>query len=211
MTLLSGDLNHNNKLDINETWKYSCTSTLLATTINTAIATAHSDDSCNQVAIATVVSTVVVGSSLPPPLISIVKVPSQLTPFPVGGGDVKYTYTVLNPGVVAMHDVTVTDDKCSPLILRTSSDINHNHLLDVTEKRIYTCSTNIQDSTRNVATAKGEANGFTALAYAFANVLVSAPDHPAAPGLPKTGLPVESEYTPWNMVVLASFFMVISS
>lgn len=95
--LLSGDINNNQKLDPTEKWKYSCTSTLLATTTNTAVASGYSDDAYRQLAVATAVATVVVGAPLTPPLISIVKVPSRLTPFSFGGGDVTYTYTVRNP------------------------------------------------------------------------------------------------------------------
>lgn len=81
VVFLSGDVNNNKKLDPTEKWKYSCISTLLKTTTNTAIATGYSDDIYHQTAVATAVATVVVGSPLPPPLISIVKVPSRLTPF----------------------------------------------------------------------------------------------------------------------------------
>jgi hypothetical protein len=182
VTRLSGDVNNNNKLDIGESWKYGCTATLSTTTTNTAVVTGYSDDSYHHAAVATALATVVVGASVTPPLINIVKVPSRLTPFPFGGGDVTYAYTVTNPGVVALHDVAVTDDKCTP-VSRVSGDINANNLLDVGESWIYTCRTNVSASTRNIATAKGTANGFIALGYAFANVYVS------APSLPNTGFP----------------------
>ena len=81
-----------------------------------------------------------------------------------------------------MHSVVVTDDKCAPVSF-VSGDTNSDNLLDPSESWIYTCKTNIKVSTRNTATAKGEANGLIALDYAFANVLVS------APGLPNTGFP----------------------
>lgn len=184
VTLLSGDSNSNGKLDITEKWKYSCTTTLSNTTINTAVATGYSDDSYHQAAIATAIATVVVGAPVPPPLIAIVKVPSRLTPFPFGGGNVTYTYTVTNPGVVALHDVSVTDDKCAPISVPTG-DTNGDNLLDPTETWTYTCQTNVSISTRNVATALGKANGLTAINYAFATVLVS------FPGPPNTGLPPE--------------------
>ena len=187
VTYVSGDLNGNGKLDPHENWKYSCTTTLSKTTTNTAIATGYSDDAYHQAAIATAVATVVVGAPLTPPLINIVKVPSRLTPFPFGGGDVTYAYVVTNPGVVSMHDVTVVDDKCSP-VSRNFNDANlngnnNNNLLDPGESWSYTCRTNVPVSSMNVAEAEGSANGFTALGYAFATVLV------ATPGLPNTGFP----------------------
>jgi len=193
VTLLSGDDNANGKLDLTEYWKYSCTTTLSTTTTNTAVATGYTNDPYRQAAIATAVATVVVGvpglpntGLLPPPLITIVKVPSRLTPFPYGGGDVTYTYTVTNPGVVPLHDVTVTDDKCAP-VSRISGDTNGDNLLDLTESWIYTCRANVPISTRNVATAKGTANGLVNIGYAFATVLVSAPSFPNT-GFPPKGI-----------------------
>ena len=180
VTLLSGDVNGNHKLDPGEKWQYTCTTMLSNTTTNTAIATGHSDDGFNQTTIATAIATVVVGSAIPSPLINIIKVPSRLTPFPVGGGDVAYVYTVTNPGVAAIHDVLVTDDRCTPVV-SLSGDANNNSLLDPSETWMYTCRTHISGSTMNIATAKGKVNGILALDYAFATVLV------ALPGLPDTG------------------------
>ncbi|MFA6463446.1 MAG: ice-binding family protein [Candidatus Paceibacterota bacterium] len=55
---LSGDLNNDGKLDINENWKFSCTTKLSKTTTNTAVATGYSDDSYHQVATSSAVATV---------------------------------------------------------------------------------------------------------------------------------------------------------
>lgn len=205
VVFLSGDVNNNSKLDPDERWKYSCTTTLTQTTTNTAIVTGYSDSAnqigIHQAAFATAIATVVVGASTPAPLINIVKVPSRLTPFPPGGGDVLYKYAVTNPGVVAMHDVTVVDDKCGPLS-GPYGDANGNNLLDPGETWAYACQSNIQVSTRNVATASGKANGFTALGYAFATVLV------AVPGLPNTG--IDSQSIPLGTVVLFGFLVLAS-
>lgn len=181
ITLLSGDTNVNGKLEINETWKYRCTTTLLKTTTNTAVAIGHGNDTGNATAIATAIATVVVGDPKPAPLINIIKVPSRLTPFPFGGGQVTYTYTVTNPGIVPMYGVGVSDDKCAPDSL-VSGDTNADGLLNPGESWIYTCTANVTASTINTATAIGKANGFTTLGYAFATVLV------ARPSLPKSGL-----------------------
>lgn len=219
VVFLSGDLNGNGKLDTDEKWEYRCTATLAKTTTNTSVATGYSDDIYHQAAIATAIATVVVGepslqaaivmavgAPLPPPLINIVKVPSRLTPFPFGGGDVTYTYTVTNPGVVAMHDVVVTDDKCSP-VSRTSGDTNGNSLLDTSEVWTYACQTNIPVSTRNVASAEGKANSFTALGYAFANVLVLGA---TTPSFPNTGFSTERTSIPWDIAVLAGTLLLAS-
>jgi Ice-binding-like/Prealbumin-like fold domain len=208
---LSGDLNINGKLDPGEHWNYSCTTTLSRTTTNTATAIGHSDDVFHQTTIATAIATVVVtpapglpNTGLVPPLINIVKVPSRVTPFPFGGGDVTYTYVVTNPGLVPMHDVTVIDDKCAP-ISQTSPDANGNNLLDPGESWAYTCTTNVPVSTMNVATAQGTANGFTALGYAFATVLVS------APSLPNTGFPSGGQSGPWGVAALVGIIVIGSA
>ncbi len=189
---LSGDTNNNGQLDLGEHWLYSCTATLATTTTNTAIATGHTDGST---AVATAVATVIVGAPIDPPLINIIKVPSRLTPFPVGGGMVSYTYTVTNPGVVPLSDVTVTDNKCSP-VKYVSGDVNNNNLLDPSETWNYVCSTDITASTMNTATAEGTANGLTTISYAFATVLV------ATPGLPDTGFPPEGIVIPWVILIV---------
>lgn len=206
LTLLSGDVNSNSKLDPDERWNYSCNTTLSQTTTNTVVATGYSDDGYNQAAIATAVATVVVGAPMPAPLISIIKVPSRSVPFPFGGGNVTYTYVVTNPGVVAMSNVSVTDDKCAS-VSRNFNDANlngnnNNNLLEPGESWAYTCQTNIVVSTRNVATAEGRGNGFTALGYAFATVLVS------APGLPNTGFP-SHETSVRDVVMLASVLTMV--
>lgn len=193
---VSGDTNNNGQLDPGEQWQYSCSTTLATTTTNTAIATGHTG---TQTAVATAVATVVVGAPIDPPLINIVKVPSRLTPFPFGGGTVTYTYTVTNPGVVALNNVSVADNKCAPVNF-ISGDTNNNGLLDPGETWIYACSTNITASTMNTATAEGSANGITAIGYAFATVLV------AVPGLPNTGFPPEGNVLPWTVGILVVLF-----
>jgi len=201
---VSGDANGNGKLDPGEHWKYTCTTTLSTTTTNTAIATGYSDDGFHQASIATAVATVVVGAPITPPLINIVKVPSRLTPFPYGGGAVTYTYTVTNPGVVPMHNVVVTDNKCGPVTF-VSGDANNNNLLDPGETWTYICETNVPVTTMDTAMAAGSANGFTAISYAFATVLV------ATPGLPNTGFPPRGNGIPWGIVTLVGVLVVASA
>ena len=129
----------------------------------------------------------------PAPIINLVKVPSRLTPFPYGGGNVVYTYTVTNPGVVPMSGIVVVDNKCAP-VSYVSGDANGNGVLDPGETWMYNCGSNVPVSTTNIATAKGSANGMTAISYAFSTVLV------AAPGLPNTGFPPREGGIPWGVV-----------
>jgi uncharacterized repeat protein (TIGR01451 family) len=203
VTLVSGNFNGDEKLYKGADWKYTCTTMLTSTTANTAIATGYSDDSFHTAAIATAISTVVVGTSLTPPLINIVKVPSQLTALPFGGGNITYTYTVTNPGVVSLQNVSVVDNKCSTVTL-VSGDSNNNGLLDTNETWKYTCTANVPVSTASVATAKGNANGLTALAYSFVNVLVSTPT------LPNTGFSPAGITISWITIILTLAVIVLA-
>jgi uncharacterized protein affecting Mg2+/Co2+ transport len=207
VTYVSGDANGNGKLDPGEQWKYTCTATLSKTTTNTAIATGYSDDPYHQASVATAIATVVVGAPITPPLINVVKVPSRLTPFPYGGGNVTYAYAVTNPGVVALHNITLTDNKCGP-VKYVSGDANGNNLLEPGETWAYTCTANVPATTMNIATAEGSANDITAIGYAFATVLV------ATPGLPNTGFPPKSTpnpgIVPWAIAALVGICALAS-
>jgi hypothetical protein len=63
VTLVSGDINNNYKIEPSEIWNYTCTSTISKTTTNTATATGYSDDVYHQKTTATALATVVVGGS----------------------------------------------------------------------------------------------------------------------------------------------------
>lgn len=210
VTFVSGDLNGNNLLDPGENWKYTCTTNLATTTTDTATAIGYSYDAYRTATIATALATVVVGVpatapivAVAAPLINIVKVPSQLTPFPFGGGNVTYTYTITNPGVVAIHDISVTDNKCAPVSL-LSGDANANGLLDPGEIWIYTCQKNISASETNIGTVTGNANGFGAMGSAIATVLV------AAPSLPNTGFPPRDPSTGYDAAIALAIVALVS-
>ena len=202
ITLISGDTNSNVSLDVDETWVYTCTTTLLETHTNTVVATGWANGlSATDIASATVV----VGVPIVPPLIHITKIPNPLTLL-AGGGAVTYTKTVTNPGTVALSNVLVTDDKCSP-VSYISGDTNNDLKLDTTETWIYTCQTNLTSTTTNTAVATGEANGLTARDFAIATVVV-APTlfvtpyaNEVVPILPNTGLPPKEGSFPWSVAV----------
>jgi von Willebrand factor type A domain len=73
---------------------------------------------------------------------------------PAGGGNVTYNYDVTNVGNVALSNVSVSDDKCSP-VTYGSGDSDHDHKLDLTETWTFTCTANLTKTTTNVATATG--------------------------------------------------------
>ncbi len=179
--LASGDTNTNAKLEVSETWVYTCSTTLTATHTNTVVATGWANG-LSAVDIAS--ATVVVGVPVVPPLIHITKVPSPLA-LNAGGGAVTYTKKVTNPGTVALSNVNLIDDKCSPVMF-ISGDSNADAKLDPTETWTYTCTANLTKTTTNTVIVTGEANGLTARDFAIATIVV-APAVTVVPKLPKTG------------------------
>jgi hypothetical protein len=184
-----GDDNHDNKLDYSETWRYTCTTKVSVTTQNTATATGSA---FGLSAIHQAYSTVVVGSNTPPPLVSIVNVTKVAYPLslPAGGGSITFTYKVNNPGEVPLSDVSVVDNKCSAMSGKLG-DTNGNNLLDINEVWIYTCTTQLSQTTTNTVGVTAFANGLKAVGYATLTVRVATspglPTQPIPPNLPETG------------------------
>lgn len=211
IVLVSGDTNNNNKLDLNETWIYICSTTLAATHTNTVVATGWANGiSANDVASATVI----VGVPIVPPLIHVTKTPDKFT-LPVGGGMITYTKKVTNPGTVALRNVKVTDDKCSS-VNYISGDTNRDSALNPSETWTYTCRANLTNTTVNTAVATGVANGLTARDFAIATVVVATavpklPVVPVVPKLPNTGLPPIGQNIPWTAVAVIGALALVSS
>ncbi|KKQ99191.1 MAG: hypothetical protein UT25_C0003G0014 [Parcubacteria group bacterium GW2011_GWC1_39_12] len=175
---ISGDSNSNLFLDVSESWTYRCTKQVLSTETNTVTAHGWSNgadgyDTAN--------ATVVVGSSLTPPLIHLVKI------------------------------LGITDDKCTGLPGRVTGhpgDINKNNLLDPGETFYFTCITNITQTTTNIGTATGSANGFTISDVSSATVVVMSPIA-VSPGFPNTGFPPEESSNKWGIAMVSSIFVLI--
>jgi len=166
-------------------------------------------------------------STLAQPLISVTKVPTLVSALPDFGGSVQFDYAVSNIGPVAMSNVTVNDNKCSPTSF-ISGDTNNNSILEVGEVWHYRCTANVLQNTTNTVTATGQANGFTATATADANVIVNMPIVvtpapiiatpvitpvvvPVIPKLPQTGYPPQEKSSLWNIAVPAGIFGVLLS
>ena len=116
---------------------------------------------------------------------------------------VTYTERITNPGTVALSDVILTDDKCSPMNY-ISGDTNGDSKLDITETWTYTCRTNLTETTLNTAIAEGVANGMTVRDLAIATVTVAT----AVPALPQTGFAPEEKSVPWDIVIFSSIFIL---
>ncbi|MGB2631586.1 MAG: ice-binding family protein [Minisyncoccales bacterium] len=201
ITLISGDTNGNAKLDVNEIWTYTCSATLSKTHTNIVTATGWANGiSATDIASATVV----VGVPVVPPLIHVTKVPNPLV-LSAGGGMVTYTNKVTNPGTVALSNIRLTDDKCSP-VKYISGDTNGDSKLDTTETWTYVCQTKITSTTVNTVSASGDANGLTARDFAIATVVAT-----AVPKLPNTGLSSGKDNTPWNIIIPAGILTILTS
>jgi len=195
INLVSGDANGDSKLDVNEIWVYNCSKTITETHTNTVVATGWANGiSATDIASATVV----VGTPAVPPLIKVTKVPSPLTLL-AGGGAVTYTEKITNPGTVALSNVQLTDDKCSPMKY-ISGDTNGDSKLDTTETWVYTCQTNLTKTTLNTATATGEANGLSVRDLAIATVVVA----DVVPALPETGIAPDEKSLSSNFLLSIS-------
>lgn len=198
---VSGDINNNSLLDLNETWNYKCTKAVSQTETNTA--TTHGYANGMDV-YDTASAIVAVGTKLTPPLIHLVKIPSVFV-LPAGGGAVTYSYSVTNPGVAPLSDVSISDNKCTGLpgrVVGHPGDLNKNNLLDPGETWQFTCQTNLTQTTTNIGTAEGSANGLIAIDFSPATVVVN------PPGLPNTGLPPFDGFTWWNTLMLIGGIVV---
>ncbi len=160
-------------------------------------------------------------STLVSPSISVTKTPTLISLSNAGGGLVAFDYMVSNVGTVAMNNITITDNKCSPINF-ISGDTNNNLMLEVNEIWHYRCTTNVSQTTTNTVTVTGQANGFTATGTANTTVTVNLPS-PTTPStvvtppvvapviFPRTGLPPEEDNIPWNIIVPAGLFGVLLS
>lgn len=127
------------------------------------------------------------------------------TALPDGPGPVTYTFEVTNEGDLPLSDVTLTDNLCSPVTFM-SGDRNSDSLLDLDEIWTYRCTTLVNRSLRNTATAHGFANGIDVSDTANAVVTVSGSPPPTVdvvvPKLPNTGAGSTSPNSvPWSIII----------
>lgn len=125
--------------------------------------------------------------------INITKVASP-TSLPAGGGRVTYSYAVTNPGTVELSNVSVTDNKVSP-VTYVSGDVNTDNVLQPGETWLYTSTAILTASITNIGTAVGTGASVVVSDTATAMVTV------AGRRLPDTS-------TPWSNVLLAGFVLM---
>ncbi|HEV3362578.1 MAG TPA: LPXTG cell wall anchor domain-containing protein [Acidimicrobiia bacterium] len=143
--LTGGDADSDDLLDLTEAWTFTCTAKLTGTTTNIATGTGKDDEDNTATDQDTETVNVI------DPKIVIDKVASLTQ---IGAGDpVTYTYTVTNPGNAPLADVTVTDDKCGPVIL-TGGDTDSDALLDPGEMWKFTCTATLSSPGQITNTAR---------------------------------------------------------
>jgi len=212
---VQGDDNGNGMLDYSETWRYTCTTNLSHTTQSIATATGTAN---NMTATHKAYATVIVGSNIQPPLVSIVNVTKVAYPLslPSGGGQITYTYRVNNPGIAPLKNVNVTDDKCNDMSGRLG-DTNGNNLLDPDEVWIYTCSIILTHTTTNTVNVTASANGLIARSNDTITVNVAAPvtqsssnpKFPTAGGNPDTGVNPFVRIAVWTILSVILVILII--
>jgi hypothetical protein len=142
-----------------------------------------------------------------PPHINIVETPNPLA-LPSGQGMVTYTYKITNPGMAELSNVSVIDNKVSP-VNYVSGDVNADNLLQPNETWIYTSKMNLKATTSSTATAKGSANGMTTTSIVFVTVVVTQPevDTKTVTGgqLPKTATPF------YNILIAGTVLTIIGA
>ncbi len=141
-----GDLNGDSQLGLAEQWLYSCTALLTVDTTNVATVTA-TDPTGTPVTDQDEAFVEVRTSG-----IHLVKMASSS--WVTSGTTVVYTFTVTNIGDDPLRQVTVVDDKCSP-VTYVDGDVNGDEILDLSESWRYRCAAVITEATTNIGIATG--------------------------------------------------------
>jgi uncharacterized repeat protein (TIGR01451 family) len=132
----SGDANADSKLQLSETWVYTCSHTVTQAEVDAGgnLSNTVTADSAESVP-ATGTLNIPVAQS---PSIHVVK-SSTTASVSAAGQVVPYTFTVTNTGNVTLSAITVSDPKCASPAL-SSGDTNTDAKLQLSETWVYTCS-----------------------------------------------------------------------
>ncbi|MFH0974009.1 MAG: hypothetical protein V1817_04460 [Candidatus Micrarchaeota archaeon] len=121
--------------------------------------------------------------------VSITKTASSYEVYP--SESVTYSYSVSNAGDFALENAGVSDDKCAPVTGPTGDD--GDAVLEVGETWVYACTTQLSETTTNIATVTAEDEfGTVVTNSADATVAVKDPGCTMSQGYWKT----HSEYGP---------------
>ncbi|MBI4897518.1 MAG: DUF11 domain-containing protein, partial [Actinobacteria bacterium] len=140
------DIGGDDVLSVGEFWVFTCSKAINEETVN--VATASGDDQLEKKVTDTDDAIVKV-------IAPSIKVEKSASPTVIHPGDsVTYTIVATNNGNTPLYGVTVTDDKCSPLVGPTL-DSGSDGVLSVGESWEFTCTKAISVDTVNTATATG--------------------------------------------------------
>jgi len=117
------------------------------------------------------------------------------------GGEVIYTYLVMNTGSPAISSVTLTDDKLGAVTGPASGDTNRNGVLDTGETWTYTAAATLTETTTNTATVTGS-DPAGAPVTAMSNSVTVSVGATAVPEFPTVAFPV--------MVISALAYLVMT-
>ena len=145
----SGDTNADSKLQLAETWVYTCSHTVTQAEMDAGgnLSNTVTADSIESPP-ATSTKNIPITQS---PSINVVK-SSTTASITAAGQVVPYTFTVTNPGNVTLTGITIADAKCAAAPTLSSGDTNSDSKLQRTETWVYGCS-------RTVTQAEMDAGG----------------------------------------------------
>jgi hypothetical protein len=157
-TYQSGDVNGDNKLDVNETWVFTASYTVSSksqrsfTLVNTA--TVSGRDALSHLVAAQASASVYILR----PAIALTKAANKTQA--CVNNNITYTYHVTNPGGVPLSNIVLTDDKAGTPTYQ-SGDVNGDNKLDVNETWVFTASYTVLSQSQtsftlvNTATVSG--------------------------------------------------------
>jgi uncharacterized repeat protein (TIGR01451 family) len=170
---VSGDLNTDNILDVNETWVYTAEYTITQADLdlgyftNTATANGTYNDNTGTPQPMTPATGTETVEAVPAPSWTVTKVGTPAT-YAAVNDVITYAITVDNTGNVAIRSVVVTDPQADAgTLLYVSGDLNTDNILDVNETWVYTAEYTITQADldlgyfTNTATANGTYNDNT--------------------------------------------------
>jgi uncharacterized repeat protein (TIGR01451 family) len=157
---VSGDTNHDGKLDTNETWIYSASGVAtVGTYSNVGTAGGSFTDSAGHKATPGATDGSGYFGADPEIAINKVTIGGNQTGDGINiiaGTPVTWQYTVTNVGNVALSSISVTDSVSGVNPTYVSGDTNGNHMLDLNETWVYKATgTAVLGSYSNIGTAKG--------------------------------------------------------
>ncbi|MBK7219383.1 MAG: hypothetical protein IPH95_20570 [Candidatus Promineofilum sp.] len=145
----TGDADNDGKLDLNETWIYTCVHTVTTDEMDAGVKLPN---------------TVTADSTETDPATDTLEIPIQQNPglnveksstttlITVAGQQVVYTFDVTNTGNISLTGVTVSDPMCTSAISGPTGDTNNDGKLGLVETWTFTCTHTVTQAELDAAT-----------------------------------------------------------